>query len=84
MFDSHYISGEIFQTHWQPSLLSSNELSWEGISYNQLEVIDFWACSLPWDIPNDAFFTQGDENDPVCVLLMENFTVNPDPMQVSF
>ena len=25
---------------------------------------------------------QGDESDPVCVLLMENFTVNPDPMQV--
>jgi len=24
---------------------------------------------------------KGDENDPVCVLLMENFTVNPDPMQ---
>ena len=27
-------------------------------------------------------FVQGDESDPVGVLLMENFTVNPDPMQV--
>ena len=26
-------------------------------------------------------FVQGDESDPVGVLLMENFTVNPDPMQ---
>ena len=59
MFDSHYISGEIFQTHWQPSLLSSNKLSWEGTSYNQLVVIDFRVCSLPCNIPNDAFFYLG-------------------------
>lgn len=26
-------------------------------------------------------FVQGDESDPVGVLLMENFTVYPDPMQ---
>ena len=28
-----------------------------------------------------GMFVQGDESDPVGVLLMENFTVNPDPMQ---
>ena len=28
-------------------------------------------------------FVQGDESDPVGVLLMENFTVYPDPMQAS-
>ena len=39
-FDGHSIPGEIFQTHWQPSLLSSNKLSWKGILYKQLEVID--------------------------------------------
>ena len=48
------------------------------------------GCQFPNNQKNNGkgaqctwyMFVQGDESDPVGVLLMENFTVNPDPMQV--
>ena len=51
-------------------------------SHGKVSTINFSEAKIAKSV-HDIYYMlfQGDESDPVGVLLMENFTVNPDPMQ---